>query len=161
MVIVYHGSNMIINRIDLSRCRWGTDFGKGFYTTSSLKHARKRAEYMVKRSGGTPTVMVYELMDYSDLFVQDLGEEANLEWLNFITNNRLHPKFKHDYDIVVGLIADGATVEVVSEFASLMKRGRVVDWSGFIARLKPYKNADQYSFHTSDSLKVLVPKGVV
>jgi len=28
---VYHGSNVIIETIDLSKCRVGTDFGRGFY----------------------------------------------------------------------------------------------------------------------------------
>jgi hypothetical protein len=32
-VTLYHGSNIEIARIDLSKCRPYKDFGRGFYTT--------------------------------------------------------------------------------------------------------------------------------
>ena len=35
--ILYHGSYSEVSHIDLSQCRSGLDFGKGFYVTSSLK----------------------------------------------------------------------------------------------------------------------------
>ena len=35
--ILYHGSYTEVSRIDLSQCRSGLDFGKGFYVTSSLE----------------------------------------------------------------------------------------------------------------------------
>ena len=37
--ILYHGSYTEVSHIDLSQCRNGLDFGKGFYVTSSLKQA--------------------------------------------------------------------------------------------------------------------------
>ena len=37
--VLYHGSYTEVSRIDLSQCRSGLDFGKGFYVTSSLKQA--------------------------------------------------------------------------------------------------------------------------
>jgi len=36
---VYHGSDVKIETIDLSKCRVGTDFGRGFYVTKFLKQA--------------------------------------------------------------------------------------------------------------------------
>ena len=36
---VYHGSDVKIETIDLSKCRIGTDFGHGFYVTVFLKQA--------------------------------------------------------------------------------------------------------------------------
>lgn len=37
--ILYHGSYTEVSQIDLSLCRYGLDFGKGFYLTSSLEQA--------------------------------------------------------------------------------------------------------------------------
>lgn len=34
--ILYHGSYTEISLVDLNYCRYGLDFGKGFYLTSSL-----------------------------------------------------------------------------------------------------------------------------
>jgi len=36
---VYHGSDVNIKTVDLSKCRIGTDFGRGFYVTKILKQA--------------------------------------------------------------------------------------------------------------------------
>ena len=36
---VYHGSDIKIETIDLSKCRIGTDFGRGFYVTKFFKQA--------------------------------------------------------------------------------------------------------------------------
>lgn len=35
-MLLYHGSYTEVSKIDLSKCIAGKDFGKGFYTTSSL-----------------------------------------------------------------------------------------------------------------------------
>ena len=34
---VYHGSDVKIETINLSKCRIGTDFGRGFYVTKFIK----------------------------------------------------------------------------------------------------------------------------
>lgn len=44
-MIVYHGSNIEIDTIDLKRCRPYKDFGKGFYVTE----LKKQAELMAKK----------------------------------------------------------------------------------------------------------------
>ncbi len=57
---LYHGSNMVIERIDLSKCKPYKDFGQGFYLTE----IKEQAEQMAKRTsaiyGGEPTVTVFE-----------------------------------------------------------------------------------------------------
>lgn len=51
MILLYHGSNLKINKIDLSRCRPYKDFGQGFYCTTIKKQAEFMAERVVKRQG--------------------------------------------------------------------------------------------------------------
>lgn len=46
-MILYHGSNMKIEKIDFSKCRPYKDFGKGFYCTA----IKEQAELMAKRVG--------------------------------------------------------------------------------------------------------------
>ena len=41
-MILYHGSNLKINEIDLSKCKPYKDFGQGFYCTT----IKKQAEFM-------------------------------------------------------------------------------------------------------------------
>ena len=42
---VYHGSNMEIDRVDVSKCKPYKDFGCGFYTT----HLEEQAFHMAQR----------------------------------------------------------------------------------------------------------------
>ena len=43
-MIIYHGSNMKIEKIDLKKCKPFKDFGKGFYCTA----LREQAELIAK-----------------------------------------------------------------------------------------------------------------
>ena len=43
---LYHGSNTIIEQIDLSKCKPYKDFGQGFYLTA----IREQAEQMARRT---------------------------------------------------------------------------------------------------------------
>lgn len=40
-MILYHGTNIEIDKIDLNKCRQFKDFGKGFYTTELYEQAVK------------------------------------------------------------------------------------------------------------------------
>ena len=47
-MILYHGSNIEIDKIDLSKCRPYKDFGCGFYTTPLKDQAITMAKRTVK-----------------------------------------------------------------------------------------------------------------
>ena len=42
-MILYHGTNLDIDRIDLEKCAPYKDFGKGFYTTTIFEQAKAMA----------------------------------------------------------------------------------------------------------------------
>lgn len=50
-MILYHGSNLKIEEIDLTKSKPYKDFGKGFYCTTIKKQAEFMAERVVKRQG--------------------------------------------------------------------------------------------------------------
>lgn len=50
-MILYHGSNVEIEQIDLVLSRPNKDFGKGFYLTEDVEQARRMAEQKVMQSG--------------------------------------------------------------------------------------------------------------
>lgn len=63
---LFHGSNMEIRKVELSKCMPNKDFGCGFYTTLLEEQAWRMAQRRVKIDGGTPVVMVYEVPDNED-----------------------------------------------------------------------------------------------
>ena len=59
-MILYHGSNVEIESIDLSRCLPYKDFGRGFCLTSILDQAEKMAVRTARFYGGDPVVTEFE-----------------------------------------------------------------------------------------------------
>ena len=111
-MILYHGSNVVIDEIDLLQCKPYKDFGKGFYLTDIKSQADDMAFRRVRLTKiGTPIVTSFDfdesLLDCSSLKTL-LFPEVSVEWAKFILDNRDIEKrgFSHDYDIVVGPVAN-------------------------------------------------------
>ena len=114
-MIVYHGTNADIETIDLSKGLRYKDFGKGFYLTPNRETACRMAQKRARLFGGTAMLITYELVDsamQSGLKVRIFPEKACVEWLLFVDANRDrdHQQPVHDYDIVIGPIADDGVV---------------------------------------------------
>lgn len=126
MITLYHGSNVKIERIDLSKGNPNKDFGKGFYLTDIREQAEQMALRRVRIAGcGEPTVSTYSfdenLLDCAELKVKTFDAPCK-EWALFIMNNREaeRTQFSHDYDIVVGPIADDGVVYQLERYARKM-----------------------------------------
>ena len=157
----FHGTNQIINNIDLSKGKLRTDFGLGFYIGNNLGEARKWA---VKQSTPrqTPTVMGYVLsrliFDPSHLDIsRKIFKEPSEEWLEFVKENRrrsspnsLKVEPRHLYDIVYGPIADDKVADVVEYYID----GKITI-SEAVKRAKTIKSITQFSFHTPLSLQYI------
>ena len=109
-MILYHGSTHKVERPDLSKCRANTDFGKGFYTTTSKEQAIKWARLKQQRAGkGYAVVSTYEIDD--KLFEQTNDFEimqfngADSTWLDFVFANRRGLAVKK-YGLVFGPVAN-------------------------------------------------------
>ena len=114
-MILYHGTNQDFETIDLTHGFRYKDFGKGFYLTPDRNTAVRMAQKKARLFGGSATLITYELDDVfmqSGLNVKIFPEKACVEWLLFIDANRDRNVKKpvHNYDIVVGPIADDGVV---------------------------------------------------
>ena len=112
-MILYHGSNIEIENINLECGRRGKDFGQGFYLCADRQQAMKMAERTVAREEvGVPTITAYSfdennLITPSALNVK-IFEKCSAEWAEFILLNRQNRTRQqaHTFDIVYGPIAD-------------------------------------------------------
>ena len=151
---LYHGSNVEIESIDLARGRRGKDFGKGFYANPDYMQAVEFCSSVIRREGvGVPTVTSFDF-DESALNVLNVMrfDGYSKEWAEFILLNRNNTSDvpAHDYDIVVGPIADDGVGTQIRR----LSRG-FITFDAFLEELKYTKVSIQYFFGTEEAIKYL------
>jgi hypothetical protein len=110
-MILYHGSNMDIESIDLSRSSVGKDFGCGFYLTNSKEQAERMGLRRARLYGGEKVVSSFEFDEKAareaGMSIKDF-ESYSKEWADFILANRKNDTRTqiHDFDIVHGPVAN-------------------------------------------------------
>ena len=89
-MILYHGSNVVVEQPMLIEQNRFLDFGYGFYTTTNIEQAESFAKKVVARRGGKPFVNVYELDESvkADLLKVKKFSSADEEWLDFVSAHR-------------------------------------------------------------------------
>lgn len=112
MIRLYHGSNVLIEQIDLSRSKRGKDFGQGFYLNANPDQAMEMAARTTRfLNEGEPTLSCFEF-DEDEATKNGLNikifTDYSEEWAEFIVMNRKNNSDipAHSYDIVIGPIAD-------------------------------------------------------
>ena len=152
---LYHGTNADIDAIDLTLGLRHKDFGKGFYLTPDRTTAIRMAQKKARLFGGTPTLITYEMDEtalHSDLKVKIFPEKACVEWLVFVDANRDRKTANpiHDYDIVIGPIADDGVVLQLTNF-----REGIYTPEQAAAQLQDKYLDQQYYFGTEQALRFL------
>ncbi len=107
-MILYHGSNVAIESIDLTKSKRYKDFGRAFYLSADREQAIKMAEAKTVQFGGEVCVTTFKFDEecLEGLSVMTFPRYSR-EWAEFVYNNRDEQQdFHHDYDIVYGPIAN-------------------------------------------------------
>lgn len=157
MIRLHHGSNVAIDKIDLSIGNRGKDFGQGFYLNPNSKQAFEMAEFKVYLLGyGRPLITSFD-------FDEEAAYEAGLsikvfedyceEWAQFVVANRKNNSNTpvHPYDIVIGPIADDKIGLQIRKYTE-----KEISIEKLIERIKYYGDKSvQYFFGTEKSLNYL------
>jgi len=155
-VILYHGSNVGIDSIDLSKSMRGKDFGQGFYLSADKKQAEEMAVFKAMQFDGTPVVTTFEFneqMLVSASLKTKYFDGYSLEWAEFVFANRNNQSDVpiHDYDVVYGPIADD---KVGVQIRNLIEKNITIEV--FLERLKYIKGITfQYYFGTQQAISLL------
>lgn len=155
-MILYHGSNQPIHEIRLSEGKKYKDFGQGFYTTHIKEQAVYWSRRIAERFGGVPVVTEFEF-DLQSAVSAGLKvkqfEKPDREWALFVMVNRRQDgnEFHHDYDIVIGPVADDRMARLFGLYDM-----EIIDLDAVVAGLI-YKDLNsQYFFATEQSLKYII-----
>lgn len=157
-MILYHGSNIEIEQIDLSFSKKGKDFGCGFYLNANKKQAMEMAKRTTFRmKTGSPIVNAYAfdnsmLSSPSSIQIKKF-KDYSVEWAEFVLMNRKNSSDTqiHPYDIVVGPIADDTVGVQIRRFIM-----GYISMEKLIEELR-YKgnHSIQYFFGTEAAIKLL------
>lgn len=164
-MILYHGSNIDIQKIELSKCRPNKDFGQGFYLTTIKEQAVRMAQRVSRMFGGNAVLNVYEfddsILEKNELNIRKF-DSPSIEWAKFVITNRNASRIKNPqednnidnrFDIVIGPIADDDLALLFRQFAE-----GAISVENLIEEMKFKKLTNQYSFHTENVIKYLTKK---
>jgi len=165
-MILYHGSNIEIESIDLSKCRPYKDFGRGFYLTSLKEQAEIWAKRINRIFSGESWITVFEfdelVLTEGNLSIK-VFDEPSPEWAMFVLNNRnrrftdyenVNSNHDNKYDIVIGAVADD---DIALQLRQLTEG--FIDTDALLKAMKYKKLNNQYSFHTENATKHLLKTG--
>lgn len=153
-MMLYHGSNVLVEKPIFIKSNRTLDFGHGFYTTTSKEQAYKWAKIKQKRENSDKGIITtyevqYNLFTEINLNVR-VFRGASKNWLKFVLDNRMKVGFTHEFDLVKGSVADDRVYACLNAFEN-----KFMNFETAINELKTYKLQDQVSFHTEKALKYL------
>ena len=153
-MLVYHGSNTVVDKPMIISPNRTLDFGSGFYTTMNPKQAEIFASNVVNRNEGRgiATINYYEV-DY-DKAICELSvlifEHPNDNWLDFVYEHRTAKYTGKQHDIVIGPVANDTIYRVFR----LFENGDI-DRETVIKKLKITKLFNQIAFCTEKAVAAL------
>jgi len=152
-MLLYHGSNTVVEKPEIINGIRGLDFGIGFYTTSNHKQAIRFTENVVNRNKyGQRTVSHYEI-DESELFKKcsfKKFETPDEKWLDFVAQNRTNKYNGCKYDLIIGPVANDTVYNVINLYLDGIYTKKEA-----LKRLKIRELFDQWTFCSEKSLELL------
>lgn len=151
-MILYHGSNMVVEQPKLIEQNRFLDFGYGFYTTTNKAQAKNFAQKVVVRRGGKPIVNVYEFDEnaYTDIIKIKRFSAPDEEWLDFVTAHRSGTYDGEEYDLIIGAVANDDVYRTLQVYSTgLLTKEQALE------ALKIKKLFNQYVFATYKAIRLL------
>lgn len=145
-MILYHGSNEVVDMPSIIKTKYTKDFGWGFYTTGIREQAEKWAHRRAVRAG-TPTVSCYLYEPLVGLSIKEFTDTSD-EWLDFVVSCRNGEL--HSFDIVSGPMADDTIWDYLRDFLN-----GSISREAFHELVKFRHPTHQMSFHTMSALASL------
>ena len=179
-MLLYHGSYVQVDAIDLGQCYEGKDFGRGFYLTSDASQAKRFISTSLKKAkdiGEAPGGQSFGFVSSFEYVAPPVPlaiyefSEADAEWLWFVSVNRrasLAAAFEGKRlpyalaaDIVIGKVANDATNPVIATYLNGLygpvDSERAVRTA--VENLLPSRLKDQFCFKTDAAISCLEFKG--
>lgn len=180
--VLFHGTRIYFETIDLLQTKSSSDFGRGFYLTNILEQAvewagNRRKENIKAKYTQYSNIVIPQYQDayvfkYEVSFdiLEQLGlkfkifEDYNIEWLDMILLGRRHldknenhiwdiNNYFGDNDIIAGPMADSGLMDKLNKYEETPKNER--NRNRLLEEIKMERKNYQVVFRTEKSLKAL------
>lgn len=151
-MIVYHGSNRIVDHPDTLHTFRNLDFGKGFYVTTVKEQAERWAKRKADFAPGTkPILNCYEMRDlFENLCIRNFGDDLST-WIDFICQCRDGGEEYKNYDVIIGKVANDKVFRVVDMYhQGIWEKERA------LKEIRVYPTYDQIAFITQKAIDELL-----
>ncbi len=150
-MIVYHGSDRIIQNPEIRFSKKRLDFGSGFYVTTVKEQATRWAKRKAMLDGQRHGIVnVFEMQDNADFIVRDFADDLD-NWIDFVCQCRDGDAIYQKYDLIKGKVANDKVFRVVDMY----KRG-IWDKDRAIREIKVYKTYDQIAFIAQEAIESML-----
>lgn len=149
-MIVYHGSDGIVDHPDVEHSIRNLDFGRGFYVTTVREQAERWARRKADFTKGKSTLNIYSMDTPEGFKVLDFGEDTE-NWIDFICNCRDGEREYRQYDVIIGKVANDKVFRVVD-----MYHQGIWDKERALKEIRVYPNYDQIAFITQAAIDGLL-----
>jgi hypothetical protein len=152
-MILYHGSNVVVQHPKLVKQNRFLDFGFGFYTTTNREQAENFARKVVEhRKNGRATLNIYQIDEETAFQECSLlkFDKPDEQWLDFVAANRQGLYQGKQYDLIYGAVANDDVYRTIT----LYMTGVLSKQQAFEA-LKVRKLFNQLVFATEQALTYL------
>lgn len=156
-MILYHGSNVTVDKPRLIKQNRFLDFGFGFYTTTNREQAVNFALKVAnRRKFGSASLNIYELDEKIAFTSCDLlkFESPNEAWLDFVAANRQGIYTGKQYDMIYGAVANDDVYRTITLYLT-----GILNKEQTLEALKIRKLFNQLVFASEKALSYLVFKG--
>lgn len=158
-MILYHGSNTVVEKPRLIKQNRFLDFGFGFYTTTNKEQAVSFAEKVTqRRKEGTKAVSIYEVDEsvaFEECSVLSF-DGASEEWIDFVAENRSGKYKGEKYDFIFGPVANDDVYTTFTLYTS-----GVLNKQQTLEALKVKELYNQLVVTSEKALSYLVFKGAM
>ena len=153
IMVLYHGSNMAVEKPGIIAQNRFLDFGFGFYTTTNFDQAKNFAQKVTeRRKTGRPIVNIYSIdkeKAFSECSLCSF-DGTDEKWLDFVSANRNGIYDGPKYDLIYGAVANDDVYRTLTLYMT-----GVLTKKQTLEALKVKKLFDQLVFATEHSLEYI------
>ena len=155
-ILIYHGSDTIVENPKITQPVRALDFGAGFYTTTNIIQAKSFAKKVMNRNKSSKSyISTYsintELLKKLEACVFNKPDNR---WLDFVSNNRNETYTGKLYDIIFGPVANDTIFRTFIAY-----QNGILSKAETLKRLKIRKLYNQLVFATEEALSCILFNG--